>query len=588
MRVAARLLVVAAFAGSLALPGTALAAAPLSCRPAPGNAALVECRGTVASPDGAASLDVSVTLPARPRAGLPLVLLLDSGSELGLDFVSRSTAGSGLEFHNNARWYASQGIAALTLSGRGHGECLDESVDAADSNPALYSVSPACGLQLAHVRHEIEDLQYLAGRMVDGTLTDEAPPTSPEIGVVGASYGGGQAWLLARQSTWRSVQGTSVRVAAAAPIAGWTDLVDALLPNGRASDLGAGAASDEQRAAQRVGVRSALASSFLRQGLAVDDLPAYLATWRERFLEGEPLDEDDVVADAIEGLLTQRSAYFVRGKRGPSPAIFSAQGFTDPLFPASQSLAMYNSLRDDDERYPIEVYLGDIGHSPARNPASETRSLGRRVGSWMIRLLNGGRPDSRVSARVSTCDEKSGDLYSARTWDALSGEDYQVPLSLDGRLSNPARSPHAATLASGVRGGGCITTSDEVGAGNIAASSEVPGGGLTMLGLPRLTLTAEWTAPHMYVAAHLWDVAPSGTQTLVTRGIYRLGAFQSPELVNLKLFGNAYEFAEGHSIKLELTADDSPSFARSNGRGSIEVSDLELSLPLAEPAALVD
>ena len=96
----------------------------------------------------------------------------------------------------------------------------------------------------------------------------------------------------------------------------------------------------------------------------------------------------------------------------------------------------------------------------------------------------------------------------------------------------------------------------------------------------------------MYIAARLWDVDTKGTpaddddtQTLVTRGVYRLGGVGSNP-ASFKLFGNAWQFDEGHLIKVELTADDSPSFQVWNDGqpGTIDVSNVSLTVPLAHCA----
>ncbi len=115
-----------------------------------------------------------------------------------------------------------------------------------------------------------------------------------------------------------------------------------------------------------------------------------------------------------------------------------------------------------------------------------------------------------------------------------------------------------------------------------------------MMGLPSVSFAATPLHDEMYVAARLWDVDPGSdsesqeddVQTLVTRGVYRLGPAGVTEQVVFQLFGNAYTFPEGHTIKLELTADDSPSWQQwqqdeAPGNGTIQVDDIELSIPLA-------
>jgi predicted acyl esterase len=106
-----------------------------------------------------------------------------------------------------------------------------------------------------------------------------------------------------------------------------------------------------------------------------------------------------------------------------------------------------------------------------------------------------------------------------------------------------------------------------------------------MLGMPQVTLEADPGQPDLYLAFHLWDVNGE-EQTLVDRGVFRLGT-DAPQTVVTLLQGNNYEFAPGHQLKLELTANDSPSYEVSNGLGLIDISDVSLSVPLADGSVVV-
>ena len=105
--------------------------------------------------------------------------------------------------------------------------------------------SGPCGqgyIRLADTRYEVRDTQYLLGLLADEGITQPHA-----IGVTGVSYGGGQSVELAflnnkirlpdgKLSPWRSPDGKPMSIAAAYPRWPWTDLIDALLPNGRFLD----------------------------------------------------------------------------------------------------------------------------------------------------------------------------------------------------------------------------------------------------------------------------------------------------------------------------------------------------------------
>ncbi len=77
----------------------------------------------------------------------------------------------------------------------------------------------------------------------------------------------------------------------------------------------------------------------------------------------------------------------------------------------------------------------------------------------------------------------------------------------------------------------------------------------------------------------LFDLAPDGSERLVSRGAYRLTANQSGP-VTFQLHGNGYAFAPGHTAKLVLLGSDAPYLRASNDLAfSVQVSDLNLSLP---------
>ena len=77
----------------------------------------------------------------------------------------------------------------------------------------------------------------------------------------------------------------------------------------------------------------------------------------------------------------------------------------------------------------------------------------------------------------------------------------------------------------------------------------------------------------------LFDVAPDGTERLVTRGAYRLTDNQSGQ-VTFQLHGNGYTFAPGHTVKLVLMGSDDPYLRMSNDVAfTVQVSNLTVTLP---------
>lgn len=553
--------------------------------------------GAVESFDATAALDVDVTLPAKGSGPFPLIVML------------HGLGGSRDSYWSQPAEYAARGYAVLDYTARGyHGTdeiCLDKEASSTavkDADPQVYlgyGPSLACRTQLASRRYEVKDTQYLAGRLVDGTLVSGVT-VKPGIGVTGQSYGGGQTWMLTRDNTWRSPGRKIVRVKAAVPVIGWSDLLDALLPNGSASDTKTFDTEVEvrrnERMAERLGVakESYVSTFFTGMDEASDGrLPGYLTAWRDAVFAGEPYDANPAATEATNKLLSERSALYMPKDTG-NPAILSVQGLTDVVFPASQPLNMYNLLNKNRKTpYPMNMYFGDFGHPIAQNKPAEAAYVNKLVRRWVDHYLMGkGRAPKRgVEARTTRCDDSGlpGALFESKTWSGLQSGELPVDLTPSGStLDTSVEDPRAAVIKPIDTTGGpytvCRVTSEPLADGNIAATSGTLAEPLTMLGLSTLSFQADPAAPDMYVSARLWDVDENDAHTLVDRGVFRLQS-DAPQPALFKLFGNAYTFAEDHTIELELTANDTRSFLAPNAEGTIEVTDLTLSLPLANPGA---
>src|SRR5205085_1396332 len=182
-------------------------------------------------------LDVDVTLPPTSDGNgpFPTIVMLHGWGGSKTDFESTDPNGDGsVTYHYNNDYYARQGYAVVNYTARGFGHSCG-------GGPTGYHSGP-CGqgyIRLADTRYEARDTQYLLGLLVDQKI---AKPTA--LGVTGISYGGGQSMELAflrnrirrpdgSFAPWTSPNGTPLQIAAAWPRWPWSDLVDALTPNGR-------------------------------------------------------------------------------------------------------------------------------------------------------------------------------------------------------------------------------------------------------------------------------------------------------------------------------------------------------------------
>jgi predicted acyl esterase len=531
-------------------------------------------------------LDVTLTLPAkRSNRRIPLVVFLHGFLSHKGEYLSETREGTGADRGPDAYktvrwnnvWFASRGYAVLNYSARGHGES-------------------AGSIELADRDVEVRDTHHLTGLLVDngGSFLRV---NRHRIGVIGGSYGGGQTWLLMTTrgdpkyqfGTWRSRGGRLLTLGAAVPMYTWSDLLYSLVPSGRHLSSGV----DPKTAATPIGIaKLTLLNGFL--ATAGQRLPQQTYAWLARVNAGEPYEGGDpLVEQARTELTAQRSGFYqeryfdaLRAKRVRRVPVFAAQGWTDPLFPAIEALRMYRRLNAVSPGYPMQLYLGDFEHLTARAKVADLRHHHVLANRFLDRHLRGKGPKQprEVRAAVTNCDERRfGPVLRARTFDGLAKQrrtfDLGGPRQTASRGEpNPLNDP---VVVAQQRGRGCITSSAPAPPGS--ATYRVPlAAPATLVGLPRLKLSYLATAPDFELNAHLWDVAPDGTRTLIDRGAYRGG----PELsgtVEYELFGNAWRLEPGHELELELLQDDSTFLRPDNFASTVTVQDVDLSLDLAAP-----
>jgi predicted acyl esterase len=542
------------------------------------------CAARVPSFDGT-ELDATLTLPAKPgRKPLPLVVFLHGFLNHKGEYLSETREGTGpdrgADAYKTVRWnnvwFASRGYAVLNYSARGHGDSTGQ-------------------IELASRDHEVRDTQHLTGLLVDRG----APlvrVNRKRVGVIGGSYGGGQTWLLmtTRRSpslpygSWHSPAGRRIDLAAAVPSYTWTDLLYALAPNGRHLSSGV----NPESAAAPIGIpKQTLVDGFLAS--AGNRLPQRTYTWLARMNAGEPYDGDPVIEEARRELTENRSAFYqhgyfeaLRARRQRRVPVLAGQGWTDPLFPAIEAVRMYRRLKSSSHGYPIQLYLGDFEHLTARAKVADLRYFHALGNKLFDRYLRGRRvrPRFDVRAAVTNCDpDRFGPVVRTRTFGELSLRGAIRTTSVEPRNSVSPRPAAGVTtdpvVLSQQRGRGCITA----GPGETPGSLYYRVGAFNRwIGLPRLDIHYSATAPDFELNAHLWDVAPDGTRTLVDRGAYRGGPALSGRFV-MELFGNAWQVEPGHEMVLELLQDDSTFLRTNNFPSTVTVRILELTMPGVPP-----
>src|SRR5918994_2945981 len=479
----------------------------IACSPGPDG--VQRCEGSidtrVPSWEGV-PLDVNLAFPPAARRGPhPLIVYLHgwggNKDQVGVDVDE----------------LAEQGYAVMAYSARGFGDSCGSEVSRTASGCARGWI------HLADARFEARDTQHLAGLLVDEGLVE------PGIGVTGDSYGGGQSLILAtlkdrvmrpdgKLVPWRSPGGTPMRIAAAAPRIGWSDLSYSLVPNGGTLDF---RSRNPYRIPVGVVKDSYLDTLFLLGGTSGfyappgEDPDANIPEQFDLIQAGEPYDSNPALRRLLARTNRFHSAYYLeqgvprRERARPAPfLIYNA--WTDDLFPADEAIRYAKLVR---VRHPGQV--------------------------------------SFTTREAKTLTSEGGDQATADAVNPIAGAG-------SCRTVNAGDDPGAATY-------------------RLPAAA---GAGYTLMGSPTVIAHLTTSGEFPQIAARLWDLAPDGSQTLVTRAIYRPTEKRTQVF---QLHPNGWRFEAGHVPKLELLGRDAPYARPSNGPGfRVDVSRLRLELPVRE------
>jgi predicted acyl esterase len=597
--------VVAAVAGA---PAAASAGAPFGHPCVAQNGVrfcpTVDLASRVPSFDGT-PLDVDVTLPEKGKGPFPAIVMLHGFGGSKTSFESATAAGPAPEeagsgstiYRYNNDFYARRGYAVVNYTARGFGKSC--------GGGSAGDHSGACGpgyIRLSDSRYEARDTQYLLG-----LLADEGVIAPRRIGVTGISYGGGQSMELAfladkirkpdgKLAPWRSPDGKKMRIAAAYPRWPWSDLVSALIPNGRFLDTQV-AKPEQSLRPFGVPISSYLNGLYLTgviSGYYCGGAPASTPctdpeaniTQDKAWIDGgQPFPAPAITA--LDGIYRNNGGYplrFVKGASTPAPLLIQS-GWTDELFPPEQALRVYGYLRSRDRSAPVSLQLGDLGHSRGSNKPGLNHYFNNQAAKFFAAHLlgakNGLPKPGSVTAFTQTCPlaAPDGGPFRAKGWKALHPGSFRFGSSAPQEFTSAGGDPTVAKAFDPVFGTteACktIPTTAEP---NVATYSRAVEGGFTLLGLPTVSARISSTGQYGQVDARLWDVSPEGTQLLVSRGVYALVNGQAGE-IEFQLHGNGYHFAPGHTAELQLLGRDSPYYQPGKVPFTVRVRDVSVDLP---------
>ena len=588
---------------------------------------------------GYIALDVNVALPdpkryPRPRHGYPLIALMH-GCCSGSKSDWRGTIDrEGEKWHYTDAWFAARGYVVLTYTARGF-------VDADGEGSTGQT-------QIDHREYEVNDLQYLAGLLAEDPFFGINPKRIVVSGgsyggglawmtLTDPTWTSPRRRIAMKLAAVAPKYGWTDLVSSLVPNGRY--LQDQL-----ASTDPAAAVSRTPFGMPKRSFLTALYTSG-KVGLpppgAHATFPAQIDQAYTCLNSTDPYESNPLCTGVLPGLidsfLSDRSAYFqthffrrIATDRGARIPVFSAGTFSDQLFPMEEHRRMQSLLRSIVPSYPLQEYYGDYNHAVQNKAkewgdlcdgdrhvcrANEYRSGFNRAPSDLVRLgvttrLNRfidhyakppgnrwqSRPARHVTISLQTCRQNATDFWRLDE----PGERFNAPrieglapnvlrLDFPGQQQTTSEAPadtHAAEadpIANALSNGAtCPSHSGPPGAGVASYESEPLAGDTTMIGQPRLRAEVTGVGSDLQLDARLYDVFPNGDRVLVDRGVHKLEQPSGP--VVLDLHGNAWRFAEGHRVALELTQDDDPYVRNSSQPGTLTIEGVNLALPIRELA----
>ena len=581
-------------------------------------------------------LDADLSFPTSgsgTRASHPLIVLLHGFGNDKHEWESTTDeADNADKWHWNSHWFAAHGFYVLAYTARGFSTAAAQSYEPATPAGTSRLTSPSATIHLKSREFEVRDTQWLAA-LAAAALPDL---DRGQVAVSGGSYGGGESWLLASQADWNFPHSVLpalpvLKLQVAVPKYPWTDLSYSLAPNGHGGGPGGTDLYESAQGQPTTGlgnpigvVKESFAAALFAKGNASGAFeagttstpstegPINILAWFNRLATiGDPYelpsgqDADPVVAQARRGLTLFRGSYYQLAAwqaqvHRREVSIFSISGWTDDLFPPLESFRQFKELLRLDPKWPVVVGVADIGHPRAQNRPADWHALNDRAWQFLSAGI-GGAPASApgVFSLPTVCAPAStpGPTVSASTPEGLGAGQLTVayataaPQLLDSAAgaadpNGPATDPvgHALPTAPLPGSTSCATSPGPALGGYTAVSDALPSA-LTYVGLGQVELPYTFSGATGQLDARVWDVDPSGSTLLVSRGVYRLDvpAFDASHgNLRLPLFGNHWLLQSGHRIRLDLTQVDQPFLRPSNPPSSITFTSPRLVLPTVE------
>ena len=438
---------------------------------------------------------------------------------------------------NLAYYIAATGYTVLSYTARGFGD--------GESGGRVTLAGP----------DELEDLRHV----IDWLTTDPDHVIGPrvtKIGVLGGSYGGSHSFQIA----------SDPRVSAVIPLVGWTDLEQALYPNGA------------------IKYKLGIAEFYSGLNTNVGQPPFYNFTQFEFDLFDEAA-EGRAPGAGVRQQLRDRSIAHMNAdgqevldpSRQPRVPTFIIQSWDDYLFPSTQVLDVFSQITA-----PKQIYMGRHGHPPGGNRyEGEDYYIAAAVLRWFDHYLRGigGTNSLPVTSAPAPFEVVP---FTAKQLPSNNISSIPLYLKPGGTLSRKKKGPSQEETAGSIfrperirssHLGTEIPSRADMFSGHAEAITSLPqyleytlapwDSQTEMLGPGEFSLfVSSTTSTDVDIVVRIFDVAPDGSETEVTAGAARVLGLSASEVrrVTFRDFGDDWVFAAGHALKIRVSNIDFPDF----------------------------
>jgi predicted acyl esterase len=312
-------------------------------------------------------------------------------------------------------------------------------------------------------------------------LTDRADVSDTQVGAMGFSLGGGAVLRAA-------VEGVPFR--AIVPTITWTDLYRALAPQGWP--------------------KTGAIASFLQS----------VHTWEPTTyaIAQDAIRSENIAT--VKAFSAQRSS--LPGLASLTTPTFFIQGRRDYAFDIGQARAGYKAVKG-----PKRLYLGDLGHAPAANPAAERPHYLTEAREWFDRYLKGmpNGMDTRPPIEVA-----------ADPW--------------TGKTSSFKAFPKTKLRSFPLKGSRTIGASDKV-----VRTVKLPKRALEAFGSASVSVALRSTSGWPHLVAVLSALTPGGGETVISEGgVPTSGLTAQSTRVTIRLLDDATLIPSGSRMRLTLAS----------------------------------